>query len=84
LYRIRTDHQARDRIAALPDHALESYAQVLGVLELVPWHGRPHNEANPEGAVRQLLFGADNQGIVIYLILDDQLCVDVLEVLWAG
>ena len=37
-----------------------------------------------KGAVRQLLFGADNHGIVIYLILDDQLCVDVLEVMWAG
>jgi hypothetical protein len=56
----------------------------LGVLELVPWHGRPHNEDNPKGAVRQLLFGSRNQGFVIYLILDDQLCVDVLEVLWAG
>jgi hypothetical protein len=84
LYRIRTDHQARDQIAALPDDALESYAQVLGVLELVPWHGHPHNDVNPKGAVRQLLFGARNQGIVIYLILDDQLYVDVLEVMWAG
>jgi hypothetical protein len=84
LYRIRTDRSARDQIAALSDDALESYAQVLGVLELVPWHGRPHNEDNPKGAVRQLLFGSRNQGIVIYLILDDQLCVDVLEVLWAG
>ena len=84
MYRIRTDHQARDQIAALPDDALGSYAQVLGVLELVPWHGHPHNQDNPKGAVRQLLFGADNQGIVIYLILDDQLCVDVLKVMWAG
>lgn len=57
---------------------------MLGVLELVPWHGHPHNDANPKGAVRQLLFGADNHGIVIYLILDDLLCVDVLEVMWAG
>jgi hypothetical protein len=84
LYRIRTDRQARDQIAALPDEALEPYAQVLGVLELVPWHGHPHNDDNPKGAVRQLLFGAGTQGIVIYLILDDQLCVDVLEVMWAG
>lgn len=61
-----------------------SSMQVLGVLELVPRHGRPHNEDNPKGAVRQLLVGTRSQGIVIYLILDDQLCVDVLEVLWAG
>jgi len=84
LYRIRTDHQAREQIAALPDDALESYAQVLGVLELVPWHGHPQHEDNPRGALRQFVFGPGNHGVVIYLILDDQLCVDVLEVMWIG
>lgn len=84
MYEIRTDWPARDQIAALPDDALEHYAQALGVLELVPSHGRPHNEENPKGAVRQLLFGSHCQGVVVYLILDDQLRVDVLEVLWAG
>jgi hypothetical protein len=84
LYQIRTDRQARDQIAALPDEALLPYAQVLGVLELVPWRGHPHNEDNPKGAVRQLLFGPVNQGIVIYLVLDDQRYVDVLKVIWVG
>jgi len=82
LYQIRTDRQARDQIAALPDEALVPYAQVLAVLELVPWRGRAHNDDNPKGAVRQLLFGPNNQGIVIYLILDDQRYVDVLKVMW--
>jgi hypothetical protein len=84
LYRVRTDHTAREQIAALPDEALESYAQVLGVLELVPWHGRAHHRDNPKGALRQLVFGPGNRGIVVYLILDDQRLVDVLEVLWTG
>lgn len=84
MYQIQTDWPAWDQIAALPEEALEHYAQVLGVLELVPWQGQPHNEENPKGAVRHLLFGSRNQGIVIYLILDDQLRVDVLEVMWAG
>jgi hypothetical protein len=82
LYRIRTDPRARDQIAALSDEALLYYAGVLGVLELVPWHSHPHNQDNPKGALRQLLFGAENRGIVVYLILDDQLCVDVLKVIW--
>lgn len=82
MYRIRTDHQAREQIAALPDDALEHYAQVLGVLELVPWHGHPHNEDNPKGALRQLIFGRHSQGVVLYLTLEDQRHVDVLEVLW--
>ena len=30
-----------EQIATLPDDALADYAQVLGVLELVPWNGVP-------------------------------------------
>lgn len=82
MYRIRTDRQAREQIAALPDDALGYYAQVLGVLEIVPWHGHPHHQDNPKGALRQLVFGHDNQGLAIYLILEDQRYVDVLEVIW--
>jgi hypothetical protein len=82
LYRIRTDLVAREQIAALPDDALEPYAQVLGVLELVPWAGHAHHNDNPKGALRQLMFGPADQGIAIYLILDDQRLVDVLEVVW--
>jgi hypothetical protein len=84
LYRIRTDLVAREQIAALPDNALEPYAQVLGVLELVPWHGHAHNHDNPKGAIRQLVFGPAGRGLVIYLILEDQRLVDVLEVMWLG
>ena len=84
MYRIRTDTVARDQIAALPDEALEPYAQVLGVLELVPWHGHAYHRDNPKGATRQLVFGPGDMGLVTYLILDDQLLVDVLEVMWIG
>ena len=82
MYRIRTDRRAREQIAALPNSALEHYAPVLSVLELVPWHGYPHHIDNPKGALRQLLFGPGKEGLVIYLILEDQLYVDVLEVMW--
>jgi hypothetical protein len=84
LYRIRTDLLAREQIAALPDNALVSYAQVLGVLELVPWHGHAYHQGNPKGAVRQLVFGPGGEGLVTYLILEDQQVVDVLEVMWIG
>lgn len=39
-------------------------------------------KTTPKGAVRQLLFGPANEGIVIYLVLDDQRYVDVLKVIW--
>ncbi|MGB3444544.1 MAG: hypothetical protein WBA97_37875 [Actinophytocola sp.] len=55
---------------------------MLSMLELVPWHGYPHQIDNPNGALRQLLFGPDKEGLVIDLIPEDQLYVDVLEVMW--
>jgi hypothetical protein len=60
------------------------YAQVLGVLEVAPWNGAPYNRSKPDGNLRQLVFGASGNGIVTYLILDDQRLVDVLKVQWTG
>lgn len=82
MYRIETDSNALEQIAALPDDAPAAYAQVLGVLELVPWNGDPLHEDNPDGAVRTLPFG--RAGMVTYLILEDQRRVDVLNVVWVG
>jgi hypothetical protein len=81
LYHIDTDSAALDQIATLPVEALPHYAQVLGVLKLVPWNGIPYNEHKPDGIMRILLFG-DGRGKVTYLILEDQLRVDVLTVMW--
>jgi hypothetical protein len=58
LYRIRTYAEAQEQVEALPDDALTSYAQTLGVLELAPWNGHPHNEDKPDCEVRQFVFGA--------------------------
>ncbi len=82
VYRVETDSLAAEQIAALPDEALSDYAQVLGVLELVPWNGAQLHDENPGGAVRTLPFG--RAGMVTYLILDDQRRVDVLNVVRVG
>jgi hypothetical protein len=84
VYRIITYDEALDQIAALPDEALNGYAEVLCVLELAPWSGPPHHEGNPGGAVRRWLFGPDGAGQVIYLILEDQREVHVIVVQWVG
>jgi hypothetical protein len=83
LYRIDTDSAALDQIAALPVEALAHYVQVLGVLKLVPWNGMPYNERKPDGIMRTLPFG-DGRGKVTYLIMEEQLRVDVLKVMWFG
>lgn len=81
-YSLDIDPLAERQIAALPQAALTAMADALDVLELVPWNGMPVNEANPDGAVRQLPFG--DTGMITYLILDEQQRVDLLIVTWAG
>jgi hypothetical protein len=54
------------------------------MLELTPWNGEPYNASNLDAAMRQLAFGPDGRGIVIYLVLEEQRRVDVLRVHWFG
>lgn len=82
MYQIETYPEAIDGITALPTEALAAYAQALGVLELAPWNGDPYNRVDPECAMRQLVFGHGGEGLVTYLVLEDQRRVDVLRVLW--
>ena len=84
MYQIRTDDEAVEQIAALRVAALPGYAEALGVMKLIPWNGIPLNKANPDGEVRQLIFGPGGDGVVTYLILEDQQRVDVLRVIWVG
>lgn len=62
MYRVRTYEEAQATLDALPIEILAGYVEVLDVLELTPWNGAPLNEANPDGAVRQLVFGSEGQG----------------------
>jgi hypothetical protein len=68
MYRIVPDDIVTEQATALPGHALAQYLAVLDVLEITPWNGEPHHEANPDGAVRRWRFGAEDAGLVVYLI----------------
>ncbi|MGH3695519.1 MAG: hypothetical protein ACRDRX_16290 [Pseudonocardiaceae bacterium] len=76
--------EAREQVAALPDEALDGYAEVLGVLELAPWSGESQHKNNPDASVRRWVFGPEGAGQVIYLILEEQHEVHVILVLWLG
>lgn len=84
MYRIVPDPAAREGVAALPDAALPGYAEVLDVLRLKPWGGRSISDANPDGEVRQFVFGPGGFGIVDYLIVEHDREVHILRVLWGG
>lgn len=80
---IDIDPRAQDTIAALPASALPALAEAVAVLELAPWSGRSVNPGrNPDAPVRNLPFGAT--GMLTYLIVEHDLCVDVLLITWAG
>jgi hypothetical protein len=84
VYRLVIYPEAQEQVAALPDEALEGYAEVLGVLELAPWSGESQHKGNPDAAVRRWVFGLDGAGQVVYLILESQCEVHVILVLWLG
>ena len=82
MYRVIPDEATVEQVAALPVAALAGYLDVLSALEVAPWTGSPHNEANPDGAVRRWAFGPDAVGHVVYLIAEDRREVHLLVVQW--
>jgi hypothetical protein len=84
VYCVETDEAAQRQISALPARALAGYAEARTLLEVAPWSGEPVNAKNPEGEVRTAVFGQQHEGMVTYLILEDQRRVDVLQVVWVG
>jgi hypothetical protein len=62
VYRVRTYEEVQATLDALPIEVLAGYVEVLDVLELTPWNGAPLNEANPDGAVRQLVSARKAEG----------------------
>jgi len=54
------------------------------MLEVAPWGGASINDEDPDAPVRSVTFGANHEGMVTYLVLEDQRRVDILDVLWVG
>jgi hypothetical protein len=84
MYSVESEQYALEQVAALPAKALPFYAELMTVLETAPWSGEAYDRQRPDTNMRTCAFGQHDQGLVIYLILDDQRRVVVLRVLWAG
>lgn len=84
MYRVIPDPETFDQVAALPVESLAAYTEVLTLLEVQPWAGHPQHAANPDGAVRYLLFGPDSAGQVVYLVAEARREVHLLLVQWLG
>lgn len=84
MYTVEPYPEVEDAVAALPKVARAGYEDAVKVMGLMPWNGTPYVGSKPDGSMRTLVFGPYGNGIVTYLILEDQQRVDVLRVQWAG
>jgi glycerate kinase len=82
VYELETDPEAVGDVQGLPASALAPYAEVLSMVEVAPWSGEAYNRQRPDGNMRVVPFGADGEGFVVYLILEDHRRVVVLRVMW--
>lgn len=80
MYRFLAVPEAEDQIAALPDKALEPFAELITVLEISPWSGRPFSRSKPEGNMRTMDFGG--HGFAVYVVLEDQREVHLVRLVW--
>jgi hypothetical protein len=84
VYSVESEQLAGEQVAALPAEALPFYAELMVLLETAPWSGEAYNMQRPDANMRTHAFGQHDQGLAIYLILEDQRRVIVLRVLWMG
>jgi hypothetical protein len=82
LYTVETVQAVSHEIASLPKNALDSFASLVDLLELHPWSGDPYNRARPEANMRTHPFGAQKEGLAVYVILEDERRVVVVSVAW--
>jgi hypothetical protein len=84
VYSVESEQHALEQVAGLPAEALPFYAELMTLIETAPWSGEAYDRQRPDANMRTHVFGKHDQGLMIYLILDDQRRVIVLRVLWAG
>lgn len=84
MYSLEILPDVAEQVAALPAEALAAFAEVNVVLELTPWTGDPLNREHPERNMRSMTFGAHGEGLMVYVILEDQRRVFPLKVMWVG
>ncbi len=82
MYTVTTDDASQPQLDALPTPALAPFAELRTMLEITPWNGDPYNRFKPDSPMRTCAFGPNTEGMVTYLILEDQRRVDLLTIVW--
>lgn len=84
MYSVEWERHALDQLTALPSEAFPLHAELVTLLEVAPWSGDSYDRKRPDSNMRARAFGKSSEGLIIYIILDDQRRVVMLRVLWAG
>ncbi len=58
--------EAQDQVGGLPEVGLSDYAELITFVELTPWDASPYSDDNPDGNMRQIVFGRAGEGIAVY------------------
>lgn len=83
MYSVEWEQDAVSQLSALPPEALPFFMELVTVLQVEPWSGDAYDRQRADANMRTHAVGKHGEGLVIYLILDDQRRVVVLRVLWA-
>ena len=83
MYSVEWEQDAVSQLSALPPGALPFLLELVTVLQVKPWSGDAYDRQRADANMRTHAVGKHGEGLVIYLILDDQRRVVVLRVLWA-
>ncbi|WP_196450262.1 hypothetical protein [Planomonospora sp. ID82291] len=79
---MEVEENASLEIAALPKEGALSFGSLVDLLEIHPWSGDSYNRKRPDANMRAHPFGDHREGLAVYLIIEDQLRVVILRVLW--
>ena len=85
MYVVRSSDEVDEQIAQLPYDGAARFAELRAALELDPWSGEPYNRTNPNSAMRTHTFAAaSGDGFVVYMVLERDRLVDLLQIIWFG
>ncbi len=85
MYVVRSSDEVDEQIAQLAPDAAVRFAELRVVLELNPWAGDPYVRDKPQSPMRSWVFETGSgDGLVVYLVLERDRVVDLLDVIWFG
>lgn len=82
MYSIGKDKRIDEQISALPAESLSSFAETMAFLEITRGQDSSVDLITPRANILSKVFGPEGRGLVVYLVMERDRRVELLEVLW--